>query len=516
MKKFYLLFLMVALARLTGLAQVRYLNEVFTTWQYAKDSIYGNNFQVLTGTPIAVPLKCDIYQPPASDTVSKRPLIIMLHTGSFLPKYLNQGPTGYKDDSATIEIARGFAKRGYVVCVPAYRQGWNPAASTQEARAASIMQAVYRAEQDAKAAVRYMKLRAAAYKIDVNKVVMGGQGTGGYIALTYAYVHSNAETRYSKFIGTGGLPFIDTAALGDIDNLLTGTMGTPNNPGVSSDINMIFTLGGAIGDITWMNTGEIPVVGMHSWSDPFAPDTSGIVTVPGTPPQAVIPVDGSRNICRKAVQLALQPWKNCQFSDPYSVAAAANNEGISGYYRFRIPYPAPYVYQAAPWEWWDSATTVGIAYLTYKAIGTPDTTALKNAKACNANGLATNQFMSKTKALAYIDTIQNYLAPRIMVALHLPGYLGPCPQGGVGVSNPVKETSAIEVYPNPAKGMFTIKATGEIKNIILTDISGRVILNQEHNGLSEISINRNDISNGIYFLRVVTSKGDSVQRLILE
>lgn len=514
MKKFYLLSFIVFATWFSSVAQVRYLNEFFTSYQFSKDSVYATNYEVLTGSPVAKSLKCDIYQPPSSDPETKRPLIILLHTGSFLPKYLNQGPTGFKDDSATMELARGFARRGYVVCVPAYRQGWNPAASTQEARAASIMQAVYRGEQDAKAAVRYMRKNASVYKIDTTKIVMGGQGTGGYIALTYAYVHTNAETRLSKFIGSNSLPFIDTALLGDIDNVLPGTISTPNNVGYKSDISMIFNLGGAIGEIAWMNTGEIPVVGIHSYSDPFAPDTSGIVTVPGTTPQAVIPVDGSRNICRKAVQLNLQPWQNCMFTDPYSTAAAVNNEGISGYYRLRIPYPSPYIYQAAPWEWWDSATTVGVAYLTYKAIGTPDTTALKNAKTCHANGLATNQFMSKTKALAYIDTIQNFLAPRIMVALRLPGYLGPCPQGATGVQSVMAENTIV-MYPNPAHREFSIKAGSQIREVVVMDLSGRVVAQVSGNSQNDITIDRSALNNGMYLVKVTTANGSSVQRIVL-
>ncbi len=514
MKKIYMLALTMVFAVFNAPAQMRYLNEVFSSWQYAKDSVYGSNIEVLTGSPVLKALKCDIYQPPTTDTASSRPLIVLLHTGSFLPKYINQNPTGFKDDSATMEIARGFAKRGYVVCVPTYRQGWNPAASTQEARAKSIMEAVYRAEQDAKAAVRYMRKNASVYKVDTNKVILGGQGTGGYIAFTYAYVHTNAEMRVAKFISTGGQPYIDTALLGDIDNVLPGTISVPNNVGYSSKVNMIFNLGGAIGDINWMNTGEPPVVGFHSYTDPFAPDTSGIVYVPGTVPQAVIPVDGSRNICRLADQLNIEPWKQCVFTDPYTTEAKKNNEGLSGYYRLKIAYPAPYAAQSAPWEWWDSATSVGVAYLTFKAIGRADTTALKDAKQCHLNGMATNQYMSKAKALAYIDTNHGYLAPRNMVALKLPGYLTVCPQGGVGMPKALQATE-VKVYPNPAHGEFTVQAGSEIRSITLMDVSGREVLNTSGNGYKEVTLSRAGISNGVYLVKITTAEGSLVQRVVL-
>ena len=66
----------------------------------------------------------DIYEP--TDGSTKRPLIIYLGTGSFLPRYINKTPTGAKDDSATAEMCRQFARKGYVVASISYRQGWNP------------------------------------------------------------------------------------------------------------------------------------------------------------------------------------------------------------------------------------------------------------------------------------------------------------------------------------------------------------------------------------------------------
>ena len=102
--------LLFAASRIFG---QRYLNEVFTSYQKVKDSVYATNYEVLTGSPVLKGLKCDIYLPPASDTSTSRPLIILLHTGSFLPRYVNQNPTGDKSDSATVEMCERFAMRGF-------------------------------------------------------------------------------------------------------------------------------------------------------------------------------------------------------------------------------------------------------------------------------------------------------------------------------------------------------------------------------------------------------------------
>ena len=62
----------------------RYLNEVFTNVTVTNNVKYGRNVSVLTGTPAMQDLFMDVYEPTA-DTATKRPVIIYLHTGSFLP-----------------------------------------------------------------------------------------------------------------------------------------------------------------------------------------------------------------------------------------------------------------------------------------------------------------------------------------------------------------------------------------------------------------------------------------------
>ena len=78
-------------------AQVRYLNEVFTDVNVTTDVLYGQNVTVLPllqgAPPAAQPLVCDIYEP-AGDTETDRPLMIYIHTGNFLPQYLNGSKSG--------------------------------------------------------------------------------------------------------------------------------------------------------------------------------------------------------------------------------------------------------------------------------------------------------------------------------------------------------------------------------------------------------------------------------------
>ena len=65
--------------------------------------------------PMLMPIECDIYQP-IGDTATSRPVIIVSHTGSFLPPVANGQPTGSIKDSSIVEQCTRWAKKGYVAC----------------------------------------------------------------------------------------------------------------------------------------------------------------------------------------------------------------------------------------------------------------------------------------------------------------------------------------------------------------------------------------------------------------
>ena len=125
-----------------------------------------------------------------------------------------------RNDAATTNICKSYAKRGYVVANLEYRLGWNPAAATQAERAASLMKAVYRAIQDTKSAVRFFRKDYATgnqWGIDTSRIILCGQGSGGWVALGYATVDKLAEIQLPKFLDANAIPLIDTAVIGDWD-----------------------------------------------------------------------------------------------------------------------------------------------------------------------------------------------------------------------------------------------------------------------------------------------------------
>jgi len=81
-------------------------------------------------------------------------------------------------------------------------------------------------------------------------------------------------------------------------------------------------------------------------------------------------------------------------------------------------------------------------------------------------------------------------------------------------SNFVKDHS-ITVAPNPAKNNVTVIAKNNIKSIQLFDVHGRILQTILDNK-NTITIDISNKSNGIYFLKVTTEIGSSVEKLVKE
>jgi hypothetical protein len=100
-------------------AQTRYLDDFFTGVTVTSDVIYATNTSVLpmlqSLPPGPATLKCDIYEP-TGDSIVNRPVIVLVHTGSFLPNVLNGQPTGSKTDLSIVEQCTRWAKKRICCC----------------------------------------------------------------------------------------------------------------------------------------------------------------------------------------------------------------------------------------------------------------------------------------------------------------------------------------------------------------------------------------------------------------
>ncbi|MBA2613268.1 MAG: T9SS type A sorting domain-containing protein [Bacteroidetes bacterium] len=194
-------------------------------------------------------LKLNVFYPKNFvETLSKRPMILMIFGGAFV-----SGNRGQMDN-----YCKEFAQRGFVAVAIDYRLGKEtviPCADTL-----SQEKAVYRATQDAKAAMRYMVANAGTYKIDTTWLFAGGYSAGAGTANAMVY-NSPAELQQVYPSIVSSLGNINTSG-----NSLTNTFrvkGIFNN------------WGGASSDFFDVNEG-VPTVSFHGGNDGVVPVDSAI------------------------------------------------------------------------------------------------------------------------------------------------------------------------------------------------------------------------------------------------
>lgn len=521
--------LALALTAFTASAQQRYLDEVFTDAQVTvlPNVAYGYNFSqyvpATMGGPMVVPMYADIYMPDtAVDQVASRPVVIIFHTGSFLPKGL-ASPMGDRKDSAVVELAKRFARRGFVAVSASYRLGWLANSTNLDLRRGTNLMAVYNAVQDAKVCVRSVRASKLAlgdpYRVDPSAISLIGAGSGGYITLAYATIDNYAEVASpSKFkyqaAGTGifgttvaaGAPYVDTARVGDWNGyggkaVINGTHPVTGLPlvdqtqpgrnielykGIPHNVNMVINLGGALGDSAWMAQGDAPIVSFHSRYDFFAPYYRGMVNVPIAGAFfPVVEVAGSHT----AVKMANSFGNNTvlaasSMNDAYSVKARTNPYNLGSQenlYTFNMLPPnatMPFKVNANPWDWWDGNDPL-------------------SANETNPN--------IKAQSLLYIDTVMAFTLPRMAKALNAVGYT---------ISVPEVETVKMQLVPNPTTANAMVRAFGaNVTSVEVFDILGRPVFAATMNG-TEIELPSAAWAPGAYFVRMHTERGLHTAKLV--
>lgn len=507
---------MIAMPLGSAFAQTRYLDEVFSSVSVTSDVVYANNMTVITGTPVNSNLLMDIYEP-AGDSCTSRPVIIYMHAGTFLPIIYNRGCIGTKTDSSVVEMCTQFAKRGYVAVSMDYRLGWaadaigvNPDLVT-----GTIFQAAYRTIQDVKACVRYFRANAATYNVDSGKIALGGVGVSGVVVMNYIALKDTMQLWLTKLISsttigpfTAGMPYIDIHTLGDFDGYGgIPQLNNPNNsPGHTSDVQMVFSIYGNLADSTWLYPSMPPVVALHPMTPPTGagPYHWGTIAAGGFP--VLSDVSGSHQfICKLDAMGINDVFINPGFpnlNDSYSLRANSVNDGCEALFPFATP-----VVEEDMWDWYDSTT----ACLTAQAIG------LTCQDGLNAyyGSVANNPNMSKTQALAYIDTIQGYLAPRLFRALN-PGFSN-CSLVGISELNFLE--SNLSVYPNPATVHSTIKISsndGPIRRFSLYTTLGESVLSRDKINMQSFEIETKSLAAGIYQIKIGFDRGEVVKKITLQ
>ena len=253
----------------------RYSSAVFTDFTKTSDITYGSN---TSWNGSNTTLRLDFYEPDG-DTETERPLLIWVHGGSFIG--------GSKTDPDMVEFSERFVKMGYACASIDYRLGFFPFDS------ANAVKAVVRAVQDLRGAIRYFykdKQTTNQYKIDTNKIFVGGSSAGAITALHLAYLDDECKIadylNESTIISMGGLE------------------GTSGNAGYSSTVHGVINGCGALARYSWIEADDVPLCSVHGTNDGTVTYNRGLVN-PGIP---LMYLDGSRMLHERACAVGLEEY----------------------------------------------------------------------------------------------------------------------------------------------------------------------------------------------------------------
>lgn len=525
-----LLFLFTAI----GLqAQVRYLDQVFSSVDVEADVTYATNITVLTSPPSPRPLTMDVYSP-TGDDATDRAVVIYLHTGSFLPQYINGQVTGGKIDSAVVEVCTRLAKMGYVAIAATYRQGWNPAATGptgQNIRTGTLLNAAYRGIQDLRSCIRFLRKTVAEdgnpYGINTDKIAAWGQGTGGYVSSGAAFLDDFEEVNIDKFIDTETLlPYVDTNLVGNPYGTTQKQLCLPNWPEYSSDFNLAINMAGALGDASWIDGPEATVpepayIGLQIPTDPFAPFSNGPVIVPTTG-DFVVSVSGSRSAVDTAnmegvndildpinqlvteLNLRVDAYEGIPFQFPGQTATTL---AVDNMYPFVTPGFRP---EAGPWDWYDT-TQMKLEVAFINQIPGIDI----DASVLYQNTLLTNPNISSEKGRMYIDTAMMFYTPRACAALGLTECLDAI--GVVGVDDIVDDNIVqLQFGPNPAREEIFFRTNFEhpMQEIRVFDLKGLMVQSHLRINAHQYNLERGDLPPGIYLARLRFKEGILTKKIV--
>lgn len=540
----FLLLALTFLGTFGAIAQTRYLEPVFSGVLAQQDStVYQQNFSFLpvllgiTQDEIPLPNSFQSYMP-AGDTETNRPVVVLNSTGSYLPQFVGGGIFGTLKDSVLVNTANRLARMGYVVIVSEYRQGWLPTAAgspqADDIRISSLLTVSYKAIQDNRSLARFLRSTVAngnPLGIDPDRIAIMGFGTGGYNAYAANYLDSSQEVfDVPKFFSPNtGLSFLDTARFGDPDGLEAKPFNLVNNPGFDSRFQFAAGIGGALGDVSWVdgNDNEAPTVGVHWTGDLNAPYTSGDVFVPVAGNNLfVINAAGAR----ATVEAANTAGVNDPLNDLNAALIAAEDfvtlrsqalENVTitvrgGTTTAAVPNMVPFLspnqtFDANTYNYIDS-TTLSLFVAGFQAVsGDTTSTATFLARERLTNPNITNP----AAANAVIDTIMSFIVPRMFVSLDL------------GDANDVVQfldvvdiTAAdvdFKVFPNPTSDFATIEVRDdvELQLVALYDINGRRVSHAAVSG-NRYGFDSSGLPTGMYTLLVQTSEGALSERIMVK
>lgn len=213
----------------------RFNNEMFSDIDSVVNLEYG---QALNIKDQMESLKLDLFMP-KGDTMRKRPVVVFVHGGGF--------QNGHRKIPLGQRFCLGFAQKGYVAVSISYRLGID-GDKTDKAYA----EAMYRAQQDGRTAIRFLKSNANTWNIDTAQIFITGTSAGAMTSLAIAYMD-------------------EYEVPGTVDTQRWGTVEGSQHLQHSSKVHAVMNLWGAMIDYKWINQGDAPLYNTSGTVDKTVP-----------------------------------------------------------------------------------------------------------------------------------------------------------------------------------------------------------------------------------------------------
>jgi len=483
MRQITILFTLISLT-IYGFGQIpyndRYTVSIFNEIQVEYDVIYGNapalSFPYLNeNNTTPKDLLLDIYTP-VGDTLDYRPMLVCVHSGAFI--------SGTKSAEDMVAFCDSMAHRGYVTASIDHRLGMNVFSSESSTRA------VYRALQDGRSAIRFLKENADSYGIDTNNIYILGSSAGAYVGLHNLYLNTEderpPETYYNPDLGC-----LDCSG---------------NNYEHSGRANGLISLWGALQDTTLIVSDDIiPTFLVHGTADATVP--FGYGSAFGNP--AFPPTFGSSLVAEQienfgsVVEKYFVMGEGHEFygTDNGDWPGDPNNYWDTVYYKTQSfiydvhkPTAGFYFEDIGPFEFFDQSVSASKWYWDF-GDGTYSTDQNPVHEYAEYGNYTVTQFVendlmswdSTSAEVSFLVDIEQF-----------PKY-------------------NFTIFPNPASEQITFRNDDNQRiTFILRNSQGVVIYISEVNGQSSYSHSIADYSPGLYYVNVISDSFVSVNKLIIK
>jgi len=128
-------------------------------------------------------------------------------------------------------------------------------------------------------------------------------------------------------------------------------------------------------------------------------------------------------------------------------------------------------------------------------------------------GLILNEGMSEEKAMANITEYMSFVLPRATVALDLDAK----EKFRITSTTEVLDASIMSISPNPVATSVKIETEGDIiESIAIFGMDGKLYNEMSDINATSITVQRNNLPSGIYFVKAYFAEGVATQRVVFK